>query len=114
MNEKLQSLQKEAKAHREKLKQAGLSPDQIPEELRKHVQALDEQLRSIGGEQEATKKDIREAEKKLSTLAAESKCPLCLQTLSDDYKTDLLSRLNKVTDEDKRQLIELQKNLDEF
>jgi exonuclease SbcC len=114
MNQKLQSLQNEVSVHQEKLQQAKLRPDQTPEELWKHVQALDEQLRSIGGEQEATKKEIREAEKKLSNLAAESKCPLCLQTLSDDYKTDLLSRLNKVGDEGKRQLIELQKNLDEF
>jgi len=114
INEKLQSLESELKAHQESLTQAGLSPEQTPEELRKHVQALEEQLRSIGGEQEATRKEMREAEKKLSSLTTESKCPLCLQNLSEEYKTDLLDRLKKADSEGEQRLAELQKNLDEL
>jgi len=113
-NEKLQSLESELKAHQERLKQAGLSPEQTPEELRKHLQALEEQLRSIGGEQEATRKEMREAEKKLSSLTTESKCPLCLQNLSEEYKTDLLDRLNKSNSEGEQKVAELQKNFDEL
>jgi len=114
INEKLQSLEDELKAQQERLKQAGLSPEQTPEELRKHLQALEEQLRSIGGEQEATRKDTREAQKKLSSLKAESKCPLCLQNLSEEYKIDLLDRLSKSSSEGEQKLIELQKNFDEL
>lgn len=113
-NQKLQSLESELKTHQERLKQAGLSPEQTPEELRKHLQALEEQLRSIGGEQEATRKEMREAEKKLSSLTAENKCPLCLQNLSEEYKTDLLDRLNKANSEGEQKLAELQKNFDEL
>lgn len=112
--EKLQSLESELKAHQERLKQAGLNPEQTPEELRGHLQALEEQLRTIGGEQEATKKEMREAQKRLSSLTTESKCPLCLQNLSEEYKTDLLERLNKADSEGKQKLDELQKNLDEL
>jgi len=114
LNEKIQSLESELKTHQEKLKKAALYPEQTPEDLRKHLQALEEQLRSIGGEQEATKKEMREAEKRLSSLTAENKCPLCLQDLSDEYKTDLLNRLNKANSEGKTRLDELQKNLDEL
>jgi len=114
MNEKLQSLENEINGYRERLKKAGLGAEQTPEELRKHFQALDEQLRSISGEQEATKKEMREAEKKLSSLTAESKCPLCLQNLSEEYKTDLLNRLSKANSEGETKLAELQKNLDEL
>jgi len=114
ITEKLQSLDSELKAHQERLKQAGLSPEQTPEELRKHLRALEEQLRSIGGEQEATRKEMREAEKKLSSLKTESKCPLCLQNLSEGYKTDLLDRLSKADSEGEQKLAELQKNLDEL
>lgn len=113
-NEKLQSLENEVKAYQERLKQAELSPEQTPEELRKHLQALEEQLRSIGGEQEATKKEMREAQKKLSNLTAENKCPLCLQNLSEEYKTDLLDRLSKANSEGEQKLAELQKNFDEL
>jgi len=114
INEKLQSLEDELKAQQERLKQAGLSPEQTTEELRKHLQALEEQLRSIGGEQEAARKDMREAQKKLSSLKAESKCPLCLQNLSEEYKIDLLDRLSKSSSEGEQKLIELQKNFDEL
>jgi exonuclease SbcC len=114
MAQKLQSLEKEAQANRENLTQAELRSDSTPDEQRKHLQALDEQLRSLAGEQEATRKEIREAEKRLSSLATENKCPLCLQNLHDDYKVDLLDKLNKTDIEGKRKLEELQNNLDEL
>jgi exonuclease SbcC len=114
MNQKLQSLEQETQAHMEKLTQAGLGSDSTQEEQRKHLQALDEQLRSLAGEQEATRKEMREAEKRLSSLATENKCPLCLQNLHDDYKADLLDKLNKAGIEGKGKLEELQKNLDEL
>jgi len=114
INEKLQSLNNELKAQQERLKIIGLIPEQTPDELRKHLQALEEQLRSIGGEQEATRKEMREAEKKLSSLKTESKCPLCQQNLSEEYKTDLLDRLNRTNSEGEQKLTELQKNLDEL
>ncbi len=114
MNEKLQSLESELKANQEKLEQVGLNAEQTTEELRKYLQALEEQLRSLGGEQEATRKEIREAERRLSSLTAENKCPLCLQNLSEEYKTDLLDRLKKGNMEGEQKLAELQKNLDEL
>jgi len=114
IKEKLQSLENELKTHQERLKESGLSPDQTPAELRKHLQALEEQLRSLGGEQEATRKEMREAQKKLSSLKTESKCPLCLQNLSEEYKTDLLDRLDNANREGEQKLDELQKNFDEL
>jgi exonuclease SbcC len=113
-NEKLQTFENELKTHREKLRQTGLSPEQTPEELRKQLQALEQQLRSIGGEQEATRKEIREAQRKLSSLKTESKCPLCLQNLLEEYKTDLLDRLNQANSEGEQKLTALQKNIVEL
>ena len=114
INEKILSLENELKTHQEKLKNAGLDAERTPEDLRKHLQALEEQLRSMGGEQEATKKEMRETQKRLSSLPAESKCPLCLQDLSEEYKTDLLNRLSKANSEGETKLADLQKNLDEL
>ncbi len=112
IHEKLQSMQNELKDHQEKLRQTGLNAEQTPEELRKYAQVLDEQLRSIGGEQQATKKEIAETWKKMSSLQTQSKCPLCLQDLSDEYKTDLLDRLNKGNSEGGQKLVELQNSFD--
>jgi len=112
--EKIQSLENELKAHRETLKQAGLTPEQTPEELREYLHTLEEQMLSIGGEQEATRKETRETEKKLSSLKTESKCPLCLQDLSYDYKNGLLERLSILHNEREKKLIELHKNLHEL
>jgi len=114
INEKLQTLETELNGHQKRLKQAGLNPEQKPDELRKYVQALEEQLRTINGEQEATKKEMREAEKRLSSLKTENKCPLCLQDMSDEYKKDLLNRLSKANSEGQTKLTELQKNFDEL
>lgn len=114
LNEKTQSLESELKTHQEELKKAGLDAEQTPEDLRKHLQALEEQLRSMGGEQEAIKKEMREAEKRLSSLTAENKCPLCMQDLSEEYKTDLLNRLSKANSESETKLDELKKNLAEL
>jgi exonuclease SbcC len=114
MNQNLQSLIQEEQANKEKIKQAGLHPDSTTEEQQKHLQALEEQLRSLAGEQEATRKEIREAERRLSSLTTENKCPLCLQNLHDDYKGDLLDKLNKTGIEGKNRLEELKRNLDEL
>ncbi len=113
-NEKLQSIQNELKTQREHLKQSGLNPDQSPEELRKHLQALEEQLRIVGGEKEASRKQMQEAWQKISNLTTEDKCPLCLQTLSGEYKKDLLDRLNQTNKEGEQKLSELQKNLEKL
>ncbi len=114
MNQKQKSLEQESQAYRGKVKQAGLHPDSTFEEQQNYLQALDDQLRSLGGEQESTRKEIREAERRLASLGTENKCPVCLQSLHDDYKVDLLDKLNKTGSEGKSKLEELQKNLDEL
>ena len=110
-NEKLHSHETEITAYRDKLKQTGLSSEQSPDELRKHLQTLEEQLRILGGEKEASRKEIQEAWKRISSLTAESKCPLCLQSLTEEYKKDLLGRLNKANSEGELKLADLQKSL---
>ncbi len=114
MNEKLQTYETELRTHQERLKEIGLQPEQSTDELRKYVQTLEEQLRGISGEQEATRKEIREAQRRLSSLKTEDKCPLCLQDLSEEYKTDLLGRLSKTNTEGEQRLAELQKNYEEL
>jgi len=112
--ERLKSTEAKQKSHREKLGQEGLKTGQSIEELRKHLAALEKQITSVGGEQEAAKKEMLTSQRRISSLTTESKCPLCLQNLTGEYKKSLLERLHEENAERERTLGELQKNIDEL
>ena len=114
MTQRLQTLKNEENSLHEKLQETGLKPDQAIEELRKNLQAFEEQIRSIVGEQEAARKEMRETRRRLSDLTAQNTCPLCLQDLAADYKSGLLDRLKKTNIEQENRLAELQKDKDEL
>lgn len=114
MTQRFRNMEDEEKSLRETLQKIELKPDQTTEDLRRHAQTLEDQIRSIGGEQEAVKRETREAEKRLSSLTAtaESKCPLCMQDLTEEYKNNLLGRLKNENSEREERVVELQKDLD--
>ena len=114
MEERLKLMEAQEKSHRSKLQEAGLKPDQTIEELRRYLSAVKDQMVSIGGEQEATKKETQTSQNRILSLKTESKCPLCLQNLTGGYKKALLERLNEENVQRERKLSELQKNLDEL
>ena len=114
LEERLKMLGDQEKAHRNKLQEAELKPDQEIEELRRYLASLEDQMASIRGEQEATKIEMDTSQNRISSLKTENKCPLCLQVLTGDYKENLLGRLHKENVERERRLVELQKNLDEL
>ncbi len=110
---RMKSMETQERSYRDKLGEEGLKTDQTIEELREYLAAVEKQITSVGGEQEAVKKEMLTSEGRISTLATESKCPLCLQELAGDYKKSLLERLHEEDVEHERRLAELQKNLDE-
>jgi len=107
-------METQEKSHRDRLAKEGLKTHQTIEELRKYLTALDKQITSVGGEQEAVKKETLTSQKRISSLTTESKCPLCLQDLTGEYKKSLLQRLYEENAEREKTLGELQKNLDEL
>jgi len=113
LTQRLSSMETEEKSQRERLQKAGLRPDQTTEELRRHLLTLEEQVRTIGGEQEAVRKEMQSSQRRISSLTAENRCPLCLQTITDDYKRSLLDQMNGENVEREKRLAELQKDLDE-
>jgi len=112
--ERLESMEVQETSYRERLGEEGLKGDQTIEELRKYLAALEKQITSVGGEQEAVKKEMQTSQRRISSLTTESKCPLCLQDLTGEYKKSLLERLHEENAERERTLGELQKNLDEL
>jgi exonuclease SbcC len=114
ITEQLKVLETQEKSHRQTLQKLGVDPQQTTDDLRRYVLTLEEQIRSIGGELEAVRKEMANNQRRISSLKAESKCPLCLQPLSQNYKTSLTERLTQENSEREKRIIELENNLNEL
>ena len=55
LEEQLEQMETQEKSHRDALQETGLDADKTLEDLRNYLFAVEEQLRIIGGEEEATK-----------------------------------------------------------
>ena len=76
-----------------KLEQAGLPINQPIDALGLLLAGFDEKITSLRAEQEATMRNMQQDQKRAVSLTEESKCPLCVQPLTGEYKTDLLQRI---------------------
>ena len=102
------------KSQRDALRETGLDADTSIDTLRGYLSNVEEQMRTISGEQEATKREMETSQNRLSNLKTESKCPTCLQELTGDYKKSLLENFQQENAENTKKLAELQKNSDEL
>jgi exonuclease SbcC len=87
------SLQTQMKACLEKLTQVGLAPNLSVEELRVCLAGFDDKISTLRAEQEATARSMQQDQKRAVSLEKEDMCPLCIQPLTGDYKTDLMHRI---------------------
>jgi exonuclease SbcC len=78
-----------------KLEQTGLPIDQPFDQLGSFLASFDDKISSLRGEQEVASKGIQTDQKRISQLSQEDKCPLCVQSLTGQYKTDLLLRIEQ-------------------
>jgi exonuclease SbcC len=101
-------------SQRRQLKEIGLASDLTIDELQQQLVSFDEQMTSIRAEQEAARKETSSSKQRASNLAAENRCPLCLQPLSEDYKGHILKHIEEENLERDKRLAELQKNLHEL
>ncbi|MCW4015847.1 MAG: AAA family ATPase [Candidatus Bathyarchaeota archaeon] len=113
-NKLLEQLEKQKSSHQKALQEAGLGSDKTFEELKNHIFGLEEQIRTIGGEQEAIKREMKASMNTIAGIITESKCPRCLQDLTGDYKESLKKNMQKEQAENKKRLTELQKDFDKL
>jgi exonuclease SbcC len=114
LEEFLEQRETKEKLHRNKLQEIGLGAERTLEDLRTYLSSLEEQMRGIGGEQEATKREIKTSLNRISSLITENKCPTCLQKLAGEYKKSLLENLQKEKTEREKKLTELQNDYDKL
>jgi len=112
--ERLGNLEKQMDSCKADLRQIGISPDQALETLRQYLDTFANQIANLKGEQEATSRTMRENQKRNSQLTTESRCPLCLQSLSDDYKTALMQRILDENSVGQKEISRLQREIEEL
>jgi len=95
LHQRQASLESQIRICYEKLQQTGLPFDQSIEELRGTLSNFDDKISTLKAEQEATSRSLQQDQKRSASIEKEDKCPLCIQPLTGEYKTDLISRINK-------------------
>ena len=93
LHQRQNSLDSQMKVCLVKLEQAGLPANQPMEQLGSCLAGFDDKISSLKAEQEATSRSMQTDQKRAGSLAEESKCPLCIQPLTGEYKTGLLMRI---------------------
>jgi exonuclease SbcC len=114
LHQRVADLQAQIDQQRKHLQEAGLAPEMTIDELQHQLASLDEQMTAIRGEQEAARRETHAAQQRVSNLASENKCPLCLQPLPADYKAHMLQHIEEANKERETRLTELQKNIQEL
>jgi len=95
-------------------KDIGISNDKPIESLRRQIATFDDQISSLKGEQEATLRNLQADEKRLSSLSSENRCPLCMQTLGEEYKEGLTQRIVEENEGRKRRVNQLRDSIEEL
>lgn len=112
--QRLESFETQLNLQRKQLQEIGLDPNITIEEMRRQLASFDEQMTNIRAEQEAARKETQASKQRVSNLATESKCPLCLQPLPEDYKAHMLKHIEEENLEREKRLAELEKNFQEL
>ena len=114
LNQRLNTMETQTKSYKAKLSAIGISPDQPMETLKNYLGTFEDQISSLKGEQEAAVKGIRDDQKRVSALSTENRCPLCLQSISEDYKNSLVQRLQEENSERQKTIDQLQNDIKEL
>ncbi len=93
LGQRQSSIDDQVKACMSKLEQAGLPTGESVESLHSCLASFDDKISSLRADQEATSRNLQLDRKRAVELSKESKCPLCIQPLDGEYKSNLLSRI---------------------
>jgi exonuclease SbcC len=114
LEQRLKIMETRAESHRVDLKEVGIQPDQPMEALRHHLATFDDQVTSMKGEQDAALRNMHTDKKRLSSLSAENRCPLCFQPLTKEYRSGLVQKIEKENKDRQTTINQLQHDVDEI
>jgi DNA repair protein SbcC/Rad50 len=108
------SLESQVAGCKKTLEDAGVSANQPVAALRAQLAAFDDKLSGLRAEQEATMRNLRTDKKRAESLSMESRCPTCLQSMNDEYKTGLMERIQQENKERQNAIKQLQGEIEEM
>jgi exonuclease SbcC len=114
LKRQLESYENNVVSQRKQLDSIGLSSDASMDDLDQQILSFNEQITSIKAEEETARKEVQTSKQRVVKLQKESKCPLCLQTLPEDYKTHMLEHIEEEEAEREVRLEELHRNVQEL
>ena len=114
LRQRQDSLGSQVSSCRRTLEAAGVSANQPVEALRAQLVAFDDRLSSLRAEQQATMRSLQTDKKRTESLAMESRCPLCLQSLNDEYKTGLMERIQQENADRQNKMRQLQDDIEKM
>ncbi|MEM1586018.1 MAG: AAA family ATPase [Candidatus Bathyarchaeia archaeon] len=111
---RLETLCGQEEVLRRRLADLGLQADISLQKVQAYINSVIEQISSMRGDEESVRGEIKKVSQRLSNLAMENRCPLCLQTLSPEYKDALMKRFYEEISNYRLRLTELEKNIKEM
>ncbi len=114
LRQRQNSLESQIAGCKRKLEDAGFVISQPVEALRAQLVAFDGKLSDLRAEQEATMQNLRADKKRTESLSMESRCPLCLQSLNDQYKTGLIDRIQQENAKRQDKITQLQGEIEKM
>ena len=112
LHQRQNSIDTQVKACLVNLEQAGLPAGQSVETLHSCLETFNDKISSFRADQETTSRNLQIDKKRVVDLSKESKCPLCIQPLDGEYKSNLLSRIQKENIEREKSINQLKTEID--
>jgi exonuclease SbcC len=114
LKQRLANMQMQLESYKERLKEIGVPADQPIEALKQYLSAFDDQIASLKAEQETMLRNMQTDQKRISSLSTENRCPLCLQPLNNEYKSNLMQRIQNENVERQKTISHLQGDIEEL
>ena len=114
LGKRFKSMETQIASYKADLEAVGFPSEQSFDDLSRQLAAVEDRISSMKGEQEAAQRNTQQDNKRLSSLEAESKCPLCLQPLTEEYKNNLVQRIHDENAQRQNLLGQLQRGLEEL
>jgi exonuclease SbcC len=114
LRQRQSSIDEQVNAYKRKLEEVGIPANGPAEALRQQLAALDDQISSLKAEQEATLRNMQIDQRRTASLSLESRCPLCLQPLNDEYKNGLMQRIQGENAERQNAIKQLQSRIEDL
>lgn len=113
LKQRQNSINTQINANHQLLEKVGIQPNQQIEKLQQHLATLDDKISNLKGEQEAILQNMQVDQKRTRSLSDENRCPLCLQSLNDQYKNGLVQRIEEENVDRQKVLKRLKNKLEE-